>query len=258
MSSTGISEAERHEECVVCFDPLPERPVGMLMCHPAGNTSRPRERVCRHYFHLDCLEGLRKPWLCPLCRKPFSHIENVPILNLHDTRSADAWFAYFDRDHDGELTYDEIMEGLKAQIPLEWPRVEADMDRLWPRWDTNGDGALSRDEFLRPREGFLAYLTANYGQQPRPPPPDIQRDKGAWFRYWDEDHSGALSKEEVARALVKTFKMYHIAPATVLEVLDNIWPIFDYDSSNSIDMSEFCSRDNLEDTIIATLAYSHK
>ncbi len=47
--------------------------------------------------------------------------------------------------------------------------------------------------------------------------------------------------------------MMNIDRHAVVGTLDVIWPIFDEDESGSIEENEFCSRDNLADTIIAQL-----
>ncbi|RYH14545.1 hypothetical protein EON65_33420 [archaeon] len=246
------SEAAKYDECAICFDALPERPVGQLMRRVSGRL----ERVCCHYFHQDCLFHITAPKHCPLCRKNFNEVENVPVLSLHDASAADAWFSYLDHDKNGTLSFSEIMDGLKAQLLLEWLTVEKDLKKLWSKWDINGDGNISKDEFLRPGVGVLAYLTANYGAAPRPPPPDIKQNKHAWFHYWDEDNSNHLSKQEVARALVKTFKLFSTPPDVIFAVLDAVWMDFDKDGSGFIDIHECCeATDNLADSIIAQLSF---
>jgi len=34
-------------------------------------------------------------------------------------------------------------------------RFEEALEQLWPRWDHDGDGAISRAEFFRPEVGLL-------------------------------------------------------------------------------------------------------
>ena len=85
--------------------------------------------------------------------------------------------------------------------------------------------------------------------------PDIMRDKEAWYRYWDEDNSNALDKEEVVRALLKTFRMTNDQQRVLMRnTIDAIWGIFDDDESGVIEREEFLKpNDGLADTIIATL-----
>jgi hypothetical protein len=66
----------------------------------------------------------------------------------------------------------------------------------------------------------------------------------------------SLEKDEIVRALIKTFRMTYgaILAREIAETLDAIWVIFDHDGSGSIEMDEFISRDGLCDTILASLA----
>lgn len=85
---------------------------------------------------------------------------------------------------------------------------------------------------------------------------DIRRDKEGWFRYFDDDNSDSLEQGEIVRALIKTFRLSDdISKVRELrETVANIWPLFDFDGSGGICMTEFCkSRDGLADTIIASL-----
>ena len=105
---------------------------------------------------------------------------------------------------------------------------------------------------------MVAYVRSAFerAQQDAEAIPDIMRDKDAWYRYWDEDNSNALDKEEVVRALLKTFRMTsdQAKVQQMRNTIDAIWPIFDDDNSGVIERDEFLKpNDGLADTIIATL-----
>merc|ERR1712159_702808 len=67
------NNAAQQQECAICFDYLPERPVAVLL-----NTGG--ERSCRHYFHHDCVRSLLDASMrsCPLCRADFWRAEQLP------------------------------------------------------------------------------------------------------------------------------------------------------------------------------------
>lgn len=234
---------EKHE-CPICFQELSAKPTACF-CDRTG------KQVCSHHCHADCARSISRPAHCPICSKPFADIQPIPSLNV-DVR---AWFDHIDKDHSGYLHYQEIIDGLKEQVDLDWQRVESDVDRLWATWDKDRNGKVSFEEFAHPTTGVAAYLSKHYRPTPRADPPDITKDKGAWFRYWDEDNSGSLDKDEVLRALIKTFRAYHISHDTIREIVSVIWPIFDVDGSGKIDMHEFCAPDNLGDTLVAQLGF---
>jgi Ca2+-binding EF-hand superfamily protein len=243
MAGMGYPAAWEHQECAICFSDLALQPC-VRLCNRNGSN------ICKHTFHHLCLTDLPQPWTCPLCRQSFQRMEVIPQV----TEDPRAWFDFMDTDHSGSLTYDEIIDGLKSQMKLDWFRIEADVDRLFGQWDTNKDGTISFSEFSNPSTGVMKYLSLHYAARPRPSPPDIRKEKDAWFDYWDEDHSGQLDKDEIARALVKTFQLFHVDQQAVTNTLEVIWPIFDTDDSGKIDRAEFLSPDNLADSVIAQLA----
>ena len=94
-----------------------------------------------------------------------------------------------------------------------------------------------------------------------------RRDDAAPTRRRREDGSGALDKEEVTRALIKTFALASpvspsspsspcggggvVAVAELRATLDAIWPVFDDDDSGVIEQGEWCRPDGLCDAVIA-------
>jgi len=127
---------------------------------------------------------------------------------------------------------------------------------MWQQWDLDGSGYIERSELLN-EQGLAAYVREAFERSARGDSiPDIAQSKDAWYRYWDEDSSGALDKEEVVRALLKTFHMTTDQERVrqMRGTIDAIWPIFDDDMSGSIDRDEFLKpNEGLADTIIATL-----
>merc|ERR1719231_815085 len=83
--------------------------------------------------------------------------------------------------------------------------------------------------------------------------PDIRYSREAWFRYWDEDGSGNLDKDEVIRSFVKSFGMSSSLEqiGMLRQLLDCLWVEFDPDGSGSVDYDELCRPQGLADFIIA-------
>ena len=119
---------------------------------------------------------------------------------------------------------------------------------------------------LRPQKGLLAFVrkTRNLASRDKTSPPSLtEASKDTFFDYWDEDASGALDKEEVVRALVKTFNLSengqgYDAIRDMREIVDNVWCIFDHDGGGDIDREEFIARNGLADAIIGAKAYAQK
>jgi len=165
-----------------------------------------------------------------------------------------------DFDNDGSLSQVELLEVLKATVDIDVARLERDMPRIFPLFDPNNDGKIEYGEMMGP-QGLFYHVRRLYRKNRSMQKfiPDIKSNKEAWFRYWDEDGSGTLDREEVLRSLVKTFNLSaNFEQLQALRgVLDALWPLFDTDGSGDIDMAEFCKREvGLADTLILNLSLS--
>lgn len=244
----ATARALEFQECSICFDPLCSKPSDFFV----NSTGR---RTCRHYFHHDCVTTLPTK-RCPICRQDFTSCATL----TNPLTDPAVFFKCVDANNNGTLDYEEVQEALKAVLPLDWKKIEADSDKLWTRWDRDKNGNLTIDEFCHPDTGVVDYLRSHYPQtQTTLPPPNIRTHKHEWFQYWDADNSGSLDKSEIIRAVIKTLRYASSSPRTVQDVrgtIDAIWGLFDSDNSGVIEISEFLAPDNLADTLIATIAMS--
>mmetsp|Transcript_5483 Transcript_5483/g.17254 ORF Transcript_5483/g.17254 Transcript_5483/m.17254 type:complete len:321 (-) Transcript_5483:1544-2506(-) len=240
---TAPAIAARKAECPVCFGPLASEAVVVL--------GRGPRRTCEHYLHARCALTLRSKH-CPQCGKLFEDVYALPALE-----DSSAWFAAIDVDGNGWLSRQEVLGALLASRPLDEDALERSLDHLWARWDANGDGRITHDEIFRPNDGLLAFAKAHCPKDRgtaslRPPP---VQDRAAWFRYWDEDGSQRLDRNEVHRALVKTFELSRDerAIATMSETLSTVWCLFDDDGDGTVSFDEFVRPDGLGQTLAANL-----
>tara|TARA_A100001234_G_scaffold92295_1_gene81311 strand:- start:172 stop:696 length:525 start_codon:yes stop_codon:yes gene_type:complete len=156
----------------------------------------------------------------------------------------------------GELGEEHVLAVIRAQIPVDWKRLARDLHGLMPRWDKDGRGALTKDALVG-EKGLLEYVSATYPARLRcyKHVPHVT-EKREWFKFWDEDDSGTLEKDEVVRALIKSFNIQddvaHIQD--VRSVVENIWCVFDTSNSGGIDLTEFLIKDGLGDSIMAAFA----
>jgi len=244
--------AEQHAECPICFEPLHSAPAGVFV-DASG------KRVSQHMFNLDSA----RRWAvdntnCPVTRKPFASVLEVPDLLTNPQE----WFKVVDIDGDGKLSRKEVIEVLKAQLPVDQAILDAVADdphsELWTRWDPDGSGFIDPEEMLS-ESGLIHYVREVFAATGAGAAiPSIRSSKEAWFQYWDEDNSLSLEKEELVRALVHTFELgqHYDRLQAMRETIDMMWPMFDTDGSGSIEMDEFVAEpDGLANTIIANLAF---
>lgn len=166
------SQAEMKAECPICFEPLCSAPVGVFL-------GADGLRVSQHFFNLEAARS----WLesgsgmCPLTRKPIDSVLEVPDMrsnpegwfkagkrrrscHLLQHRSAQACIEAFvplrspdttvraraavDINGDGRLSRLEVIECLKAQLPIDAAALDATLAEedhwMWQQWDVDGSG----------------------------------------------------------------------------------------------------------------------
>ena len=240
--------AVEHAECAICYDEMTSQPSSVLI--NAGG-----KRPCRHFLHKSCAEGLLRAnqKTCPICRAPFVKLADVPDFDANPKN----WFGIVDANGDGTLSKGEVIEIMKATMAIDYKALEKNVDNLWPRWDHDGSGEIDFNELCHPKLGLLVYVRAHFARIKREPPPELNiRNLEIWFTYWDEDGNGSLEKEEILRALIKTFKLSS-TPARLKEMremLDVLWPLFDSDGSGEVELGEFIARDGLGESLCASMA----
>lgn len=198
--------AERKAECAICWEPLVEKPLGIL----ADESGR---RACPHFLHAQCAvqwsQSARKGrGTCPICRCTCSSVIMLPDFS----EDAEAFFKALDVDGDGSLDRKEAMSTLQAILPVDrdgaW--LAANFDSLWNQWDANRDGRISFDEFIQPEMGLLAYVRANCPSRGMTKPdakiPSTTNTR-QWFTYWDEDGNGILDENEAVRAIIRSLHL---------------------------------------------------
>lgn len=231
-------------ECPVCFDNLASKPVSVFMMH--------QKRTCRHFFHTACVYALMEAnqMVCPSCRTPFSASVEVPDA----AQNPRGWFNCVDFDQNGKLDQREVLEVLKATLLVDFDQIERELPANFHRWDVDHNGYVTYDEMVR-TGGIVDYARSFGAASARTEPPDIKRDRTAWFHYWDDDGSGALDMEEILRAFIKTFRLHdNVQQAMVLrEILECLWGEVDPDGSGAVDLREFCQHGGLADMIMANL-----
>lgn len=232
-------------ECPVCYFELYKFPAGVIRLHS--------RRCCGHYFHKDCahyllraMKGSGRSAVCPLCGVSFSEVKLMPDL-AKDPRD---WFAVCDVDFGGELDAYEVVEALGCVLPVNRHKLEKNVKAHWHEWDPDGDGTITLQEFIQPVRGLKDWILANLnllaakkfegGQVP-----SIDRNPREWFHYWDRDGSGTLEKDEVVRALIRTFCRDenghpHLPSAhDMREVAATLWEAMGYSPFDCVNFEEF-------------------
>ena len=183
-----------------------------------------------------------------MCRAAYTSIIEMP----DPMSSAEKWFQLVDADSSGNLTLEEVVDVVRATCNISEDDVETLVQEKWGKWDADSSKGIEWNEF----PGLLSFIFGNLPDTAFSVTPNITGGNGSneWFDFWDEDKNGALDKDEVARALIKTFGKNGFRTVKELQaVIESVWPLFDPDHSNTITKDEFLIRDGLADTICACL-----
>jgi Ca2+-binding EF-hand superfamily protein len=253
----SITVSTKQFECPVCYFELHKFPAGVIRLHS--------RRCCGHYFHKDCaqyllraMKGSGRSAVCPLCGVSFSEVKNMPDL-AKDPRD---WFAVCDLDFGGELDAFEVIEALGTVLPVNRHKLEKNVKAHWHEWDPDGDGTITLQEFITPVRGLKDWIIAHLGmlRQDEAPKsasvPSIDRNPREWFHYWDRDGSGTLEKDEVVRALIRTFCRDengnpHLAAAhDMLEIAASLWSSLGHGPFDTVTFDEFVRPYGLLDQFI--------
>ena len=186
--------AAQHAECAVCFEPLCKGHVVVFINHR-------KARVCRHYFHEACVRDLRPDlqgvFRCPLCRSPFEIILRMPDPRVDEKE----WFRLASTREAGTLSRVEVKDVLLATVDTDEGVVEEVVENKWAGWDRLGTGYIERPH----ADGLFEFVRMNLPGRRDDPPPDLFRDRGAWFEFFDKEGRGVLAEGRVARGIVKSF-----------------------------------------------------
>ena len=154
------SMADTHAECCICIEPLHAEPLATLTFN--------RRNACAHFLHARCADELlgsettswageavsRPTKNCPICRAEFNGIVRVPALS----EDVDGWFWSVDVEGDGRLSRQQVLNVLVAQFPIDTSKLDEVLPTLWERWDMDGTGYVSKDEFLHPEQGLMRFV----------------------------------------------------------------------------------------------------
>lgn len=193
-------------ECGICFAPLHTSSPTIFM-------DASDRRVCGHYLCHSCavsqksaqdytLRGEVRCPTCPFCRANFAYAKRVP-----DPVADPRGFFCSVQLHAGSqsLTQRDVVEALRCFLPLSESWLADLVNKLWHQWDKSLSGHISETDFFS-EDGLWQWLVQHFVEyrvrQQKGPPPSVIEDAKAWFRYFDYDNDGRLSKPEILRALV--------------------------------------------------------
>ena len=178
----------------------------------------------------------------------------LPVPNPRD--DPNAWFAAVDADGDGKLSPSEVVEVLaRSSRATGEPSGAGSAPTSSDVGTPTAMGSSSVGRWSDPEVSS----TSSAATSPATPPPAPRLPPspraGRVVSTLDEDRSGTLDKDEVTRALLKTFRLRDDLRQVreIRGVVDAVWSLFDADGDGRVDRNEFLARDGLAETIVASV-----
>lgn len=155
-----------------------------------------------------------------------------------------------------------MREALYAVLDADEEAVTAAVRESWPGWDPSGTG-IRRDKAAHVLAYVRTYLpeerigsARRRHDEEASGPPLAAGGQETWFRWWDVAGTGVLHRDEVARALLRTWLHKqdgggHRELARMRCLLEGVWPAFDPEGTGTITRGAFCRREGLGEALIA-------
>ena len=97
----------------------------------------------------------------PITNAPVAAVVQVPD-PLHEVES---WYKLVDIDGDGHLSREEVVQALRALLPLDLSALDAatSSEEMWDAFDPDHSGTIELEE-LSCRGGLLSYIQSTFGR----------------------------------------------------------------------------------------------
>jgi len=221
-------------ECPICFDPL-------YMNTPMGFVNMEEQLVCPHFICSRCAQcvataastaaSIAGPKLrCPECRRsapmtlPLPRLSNNPL----------GWFEFFGGP-DGVASMSTLIKAASALLPVDADKLSAAVDNgslcdeslfderqrcsLGPNLDLADFLASGLYMWLQRHED--EHLHGRFGRLPQ------LSNRAEWFRFWNTNSTGAMSRGELFRAVLLTLNVCSLDQDHVKEIRHRVAVFWD-------------------------------
>ena len=145
--------------------------------------------------------------------------------NLEQCNEASKLFFKIDLNSDGKIEKHELVEGMMSYWKLPRDQIEKEVDVIFENIDTDHNGYIEVEEFIRAAIDKEYFLTKDYLKFA--------------FNYFDRDNSGELSLDEIIRRFMQNSKNEKDGERVEKELRSQFEEI-DINKDGSISFDEFC------------------
>ena len=144
--------------------------------------------------------------------------------NIEQCNEASKLFNKIDVNGDGKIEKNELIDGLAVYWRLPRDEMEREVDIIFENIDTDHNGYIEYEEFVRAAVNQEYFLTDKYLKFA--------------FKYFDRDNSGDISLEEIQRRFMQNTK--NAKDPRVEAEIKKIFDEIDLDHNGTVSYDEFC------------------
>jgi hypothetical protein len=137
-----------------------------------------------------------------------------------------SWFKLVDADNSGQLSKQELHEVFAATLDVDLGCLDELIKARWEEWDPDRTGSIGLAALKKHRlAAFIRRALPGRPPAAEASAPPLSSDAGGWFDHWDAGLCGKLSKDEVARGLIKNFGSNGELDV-IRQTLEAVWQVF--------------------------------
>jgi len=183
-----------------------------------------------------------------MCREGFDTIQNLP----NPETDVSAWFRLVDVEGTGQLTKVEVRDVFAATLDVDQRSLDQLIEERWAEWDHDKAGHITESQISR----MITFVSRALPGGTKGAPPDLQQDPGGWFDHFDHGLTGALSKDQMARAVIKSLGGNSgVDHEDCRNNIEAVWAVFC--EQGVINRARFCANEGLGEAIAASLTSLH-
>eukprot|EP00434_Breviolum_minutum_P034932 symbB.v1.2.030920.t3/scaffold3535.1/size54508/3 len=205
-------------ECPICLEPL---------CRSTPTAFVADTAVCLHFLCINCARGYASSTnsqgdalRCPECRRHAVDMQPVPSL-CEDPLSCFEFLAGIGEE--SHLARPMLLRMLSALLPLDSEALEAQGETL--SQEVHAADFLTNPFFVWVWRHLQEHQRSMVRQEPAP---DLE-DRTAWFKYWNFSNTGRLTRSEVLRAILRSFRVTSLQKQKVQDLrsrVDKVWDMW--------------------------------
>lgn len=202
-------------ECPICLEPL---------CRSTPTAFVADRAICLHFLCVNCARGYASSTnsqgdalRCPECRRHAVDMQPLPSM-CQDPLTC---FEFLSGE-ENYLARPMLLRTLSALLPLDSEALEAQGDALDP--EVRAEDFISNPLFVwvwRHLQEHQQWMLRSSSAAPN------LDDRRAWFKYWNFSNTGHLTRREVLRAILRSFRVTSLEKQKISDLRSRVEKVWD-------------------------------